>query len=158
MTIKKTLLKKAESLKGFQVSMTDIVIKGNPIAQKRHRHIGKFVRVYDPSQKDKKTFAKNISKEWKKAPLQGNVILFVTYYMARPKKHFRTGKFAHILKDNAPEYHNTKPDIDNLVKLTMDACNNLLWKDDCVIVGIVAKKLYSKNPRTEMYFAEEGEL
>lgn len=138
--------------------MKDIIIKGNPEAQKRHRHIGKFVRVYDPSSKDKKKFAKEVGLKWKKKPIKGNIVLFLTYHMPRPKKHFRTGKFSHLLKKDAPEYHNIKPDIDNLIKHTMDACTNVLWKDDCVIVGVVARKMYSKKPRTEISFCLEEEL
>ena len=138
--------------------MNDIIIDGSPAAQKRHRHIGKFVRVYDPSSKDKKQFAAKISKKWKKKPLKGNIVLFLTYYMPRPKKHYRTGKFSNQLRKDAPEYHSVKPDIDNLIKHTMDACTNVLWKDDCIVVGVVAKKLYGEKPRTELSFCYEEEL
>lgn len=138
--------------------MNDIIVKGSPEAQKRHRHVGKFVRVYDPSQKDKQHFAKEVGKIWKKKPLSGGIVLFLSYHMPRPKKHYRTGKFSHLLKKDAPDYHSVKPDIDNLIKHTMDACTNLLWKDDCVIVGIVARKTYSKKPRTEISFCLEEEL
>ena len=138
--------------------MEDIIIKGIPLAQKRHRHIGKFVRVYDPSSKDKKSFASKLNKQWKKKALNGNILLFVTYYMPRPKKHYRTGKFSNVLKKDAPEYHKIKPDIDNLIKLTMDASTGVLWEDDCVVVGVVAKKLYSENPRTEITILCEEDL
>jgi crossover junction endodeoxyribonuclease RusA len=130
--------------------MNNIIIKGNPIAQKRHRHIGKFVRVYDPSSEDKKNFKIQLKQQWDKKALNKNIVLFVTYYMARPKSHYRTGKFSNLLKNNAPEYHAIKPDIDNLIKLTMDASTGVLWEDDCVVVDIVAKKIYSENPRTEL--------
>lgn len=39
----------------------------------------------------------------------------------------------------------TRPDLDNYLKLIMDAGNNYLWNDDAQIFEINAKKIYSKN-------------
>jgi Holliday junction resolvase RusA-like endonuclease len=36
-------------------------------------------------------------------------------------------------------------DIDNLLKLLMDACNGLLWNDDGQVCRVAASKLYSAN-------------
>jgi Holliday junction resolvase RusA-like endonuclease len=46
--------------------------------------------------------------------------------------------------------HTKKPDIDNIVKLLLDAFNGILYEDDGQISTIVAKKIYSKNPRTTL--------
>lgn len=36
-----------------------------------------------------------------------------------------------------------KPDLDNLTKAVLDACNGIVWKDDGCIVWLELKKLYA---------------
>ena len=56
-----------------------------------------------------------------------------------------------MLKDNAPEYHITRPDSDNLAKLVKDALNKVFWKDDSLVCDLNIKKRYDHdNPRTEI--------
>lgn len=40
-------------------------------------------------------------------------------------------------------YPSVRPDIDNYLKSVLDALNGVLWKDDGLIVVVVAKKIYS---------------
>lgn len=42
-------------------------------------------------------------------------------------------------------YHNVKPDIDNLAKLTLDALQPHIIKDDCLICELNKKKIYDEN-------------
>ena len=44
-----------------------------------------------------------------------------------------------------------RPDIDNYIKLVMDALNGIAWEDDNVIASVNAAKIYSSEPRTEVY-------
>ncbi len=44
----------------------------------------------------------------------------------------------------------TKPDIDNLVKSIKDGLSKVLWYDDSQVTELVARKLYSDNPRAEV--------
>jgi len=43
----------------------------------------------------------------------------------------------------------TKPDIYNLVKGIKDSLSKFLWYDDSQVTELVARKLYSDNPRAE---------
>lgn len=43
-----------------------------------------------------------------------------------------------------------KPDIDNYVKLVLDALNGIAWEDDNAVASIAASKGYSFEPRTEV--------
>ena len=43
-----------------------------------------------------------------------------------------------------------RPDIDNIVKIVMDAGNNILWEDDSQIVHIDAMKQWGINERLEI--------
>lgn len=43
-----------------------------------------------------------------------------------------------------------RPDIDNLVKIVLDALNEVAFQDDKQIVELFAAKRYSRTPRTEV--------
>lgn len=48
------------------------------------------------------------------------------------------------------EYHTKKPDIDNLLKTVLDACNGIVWIDDNVVCNIHARKVYGLEPCTKI--------
>jgi Holliday junction resolvase RusA-like endonuclease len=132
--------------------MCNIRIDMKPIPQARHRSSTRHGKVfqYDPSHKDKKKFALLVSNEFRNDPFNGDISVSLTFGIPRPKKHYRTGKYSHKLKNNSPVFVRTKPDIDNLIKFVMDACNKVLWKDDCCIVEIQARKMYTDKPFTDI--------
>jgi len=127
-------------------------VLGEPTAQKRHRSVrmGKFNRQYDPSAADKGDFLSIVQKHAPETPHAIPLQLDLRFYFTRPKAHYKSGKNAHLLKDNPPEYHTSRPDCDNLCKFVMDALNKIYWKDDSYIVSLTVQKLYSENPRTEI--------
>jgi len=43
-----------------------------------------------------------------------------------------------------------KPDVDNVIKIILDALNGVAYKDDNQIVKLTAEKIYSTNPRVEI--------
>ena len=97
-----------------------------------------------------------IAKYKPKKPFTGFISFKITFYMPRPKSHYRTGKYSHLLKANARAFHNVKPDIDNLVKFYMDLMNKVFYVDDSQIWALAAIKVYSweNNPRTEVIIQE----
>jgi len=135
--------------------LISFTIAGNPIPLKRHR-VSKFGGMYDPSSKDKKDVWLQIAKYKPKMPFSGDIMLRATFYMQRPKSHFRTGKFKHLLKENAPIRHSKKPDLDNLLKMLMDTIqgNDRMLLDDSQICVILAEKEYGNIPRTEIIIEE----
>ncbi len=52
----------------------------------------------------------------------------------------------------------TRPDIDQFVKLVLDAGNGILWDDDSQVVSLVAHKIYADdgNPHIVLVVAERG--
>lgn len=58
------------------------------------------------------------------------VVVACRFYFRRPKSHFRSGKNAHLLRDNAPEYHTNKPDLDKLTRALLDGLTNVAYLDD----------------------------
>jgi Holliday junction resolvase RusA-like endonuclease len=47
-----------------------------------------------------------------------------------------------------------KPDLDNSIKLVMDALNKLVWMDDSQVVRLTATKRYGPAPQTVVEIAE----
>ncbi len=111
--------------------------------------------MYDPSSREKKQMWLQIAKYRPKLPLKGNIYLKVIFYMPRPKSHFRTGKYKHLLKDDYKNinYHSYKPDLDNLVKMLADVIQPQMICDDSQICMLQAEKKYGE-PRTEVIIQE----
>jgi len=117
--------------------------KGQPRARACRR--GNHAAVYDPGTADAWKWAVRAAAKdkWDGVPFVGPIRLEVTFYMPRPKSHFRSNG---DLKPKAPEWHIGKPDRDNLEKALMDALTTLgVWADDCqVCTGVVRKKYATK--------------
>jgi Holliday junction resolvase RusA-like endonuclease len=150
--------------------LVNFTVFGNPIALKRHRH-HKY-GTYDPSKKDKKNFFYKCLEYRPNKPFDKNIFIDINFYFKRPKSHYRTGKFKHLLKMDKyynNVYHKQKPDLDNLIKFVCDALqgDNAFFSDDCYIVDIKAKKFWvadcvweeeidkiNNKPRTEIKISE----
>jgi Holliday junction resolvase RusA-like endonuclease len=117
---------------------------GEPKATPRVKacRIGGFTRVYTPATADDwKTIVRYACLEkWDKKPLVGPLKIQISFYLKRPKSHFRSNGER---KPNAPRYHTSKPDIDNLTKAVLDALTNLgVWQDDKQIASCNVVKFY----------------
>ena len=134
--------------------MISFTILGKPKALKRHR-VARYGRMYDPSSTDKKEMWLQIAKYRPNKPLKGDIYLKTIFYMPRPKHHYRTGKYAHLLKDNYKDvnYHSIKPDLDNLVKMVADVIQPQMINDDSQICILQAENVYGE-PRTEITIEE----
>jgi crossover junction endodeoxyribonuclease RusA len=78
------------------------------------------------------------------APLPGGVNVSITFYLPRPAGHFGTGRNAGTLKPSAPLYPAVKPDIDKLVRATLDALKTAgAYADDARVVDLHTAKRYA---------------
>lgn len=143
-------------MKTYLRLMINFTVYGDPKAQKRHRHFrrGNFTQSYDPSSEEKQDFLWAAMKYKPKTPLEGPLDFSATFIFPRPKSHFRTGKFSNEMKPNAPHFHTSKPDGDNLVKLVMDAMNKTFWKDDAQLSVIGITKIYGETPQIQIQIDE----
>lgn len=87
-------------------SIIEFSVDGEPQALMRHRIANG--RMYNPSSSAQKSFLKLCSPSLPTSPWEGPVALTATFYFSRPKSHYRTGKFAHILKPDAPSWHTNR--------------------------------------------------
>jgi Holliday junction resolvase RusA-like endonuclease len=77
-------------------------------------------------------------------PLPGAVNVSITFYLTRPKAHYGTGRNALVLKASAPLYPAVKPDIDKLVRSTLDALTSAgAYADDARVVDLHTGKRYA---------------
>lgn len=134
----------------IQMDKIHFEVIGDPKAQKRHRtvSIGGKARQYDPDAAKKKGLLQIVQEHAPVEPWLGPLHADVVFIFTRPKSHFRTGKNSHILRDDAPTYHTSRNDIDNLCKMVFDAINGVFFKDDGQIASLVALKVYGPQPKT----------
>ena len=115
---------------------------GKPIALQRPR-FSRTGRVYNPNKYEQQQFAEKVRQYKPQTPFSGPIRIKLKYVFKRPKSHFGTGRNAAILKSGAPTFHTSKPDVDNLVKFTLDAMNGEFYIDDKQVVEIRAEKVYN---------------
>jgi Holliday junction resolvase RusA-like endonuclease len=84
----------------------------------------------------------------------GPVEVHATFHFPRPKAHYRTGKHADTLRDDAPRFVQTKPDLDKLCRAVGDALAGVLVRDDAQIVQWVANKMYGDPVRASIIIME----
>lgn len=144
-------------------------IPGDPISQARPRFTtrGGFVSTYDTKEcRNYKKYVRMIALEeakkcgWisKELPLK----MSISVYFEPPKSWSNKKKQAAI---SGELFHTSKPDVDNLSKIIMDALpdKNLsrkrvdptsvdpgLYHDDKQIVLLAVRKMYSDTPRVEV--------
>jgi Holliday junction resolvase RusA-like endonuclease len=122
----------------------DFDVNYPPTSLKRHRHTKFGNHTYDPSAGDKKDFLQKLLPTLPKNPFTMPIVAELYFYEARPKSHYRTGKFSGELKPTAPKKNVVKKDIDNFVKFVFDTLNSHLYKDDSQIYELKCGKYYSE--------------
>jgi Holliday junction resolvase RusA-like endonuclease len=73
-------------------------------------------------------------------PIEGPVIVALTVTLKRPATHYRTGRFAHLLKDDAPEYPDYRGigDTEKYARAVSDALTDAgVWVEDCQVLDYV---------------------
>lgn len=66
--------------------------------------------------------------------LAGPLAVRFEFALRRPRKHYRTGRYERVLRDDAPRYPTSDPDTTKLVRAVEDALTNVVWVDDAQIV------------------------
>lgn len=67
----------------------------------------------------------------------------IVFSFPRPRSHFRTGRQDHLLRADAPVLHSVRPDLDKLLRSTLDALTTAgVIHDDCRVSWLIAAKAY----------------
>ena len=132
----------------------ELSLKVRPQSQHRHRarKAGNRIIMYDPSSRDKERFKEQCEEYAPKRPLEGAICVCMVFNMPRPKSHYRSGRYSHLLKNDALPYPIVKPDLDNIIKFYLDSMTGLFWKDDAYVCSIEASKCYKNEGSVEIEY------
>lgn len=124
-----------------------LMIPGRPTGKGRARH-GQG-RTFTPRET---TLAENeIRRVWQhvgEPRIDGPVRLTVDLAVTRPRGHYTTTGELSAEGLRHPLPYRQKPDVDNALKLVMDALNTLAWRDDVEVVKAAVSRLWAPNPYT----------
>jgi len=120
-----------------------IVVYGDPVPKGRPkvRVMGRFAQIYTPkkTRDAEDSFIAQAIKSKPSTPLEGPLSVSISFFKLKPKSYSK--KIIHWDK---------RPDLDNLIKLTLDAMNKIFYQDDAQIVELCCNKAFSDKPRTEV--------
>ena len=127
-----------------------ITIYGEPVAKGRPKIAvrGRFPVVYTPkkTRDAEDSFLAQAIKQKPDKPLEGPLSVVIEFYKIKPKSYPKSVKF-----------WTKKPDLDNMIKLVLDALNKVFFIDDAQIVHLISRKEYDDVPRTEVYISKLGD-
>lgn len=89
-----------------------------------------------------------IIEAWKDAGqprLEGPIALTLVLKVARPKSHFTAKGELNTEGKRKPWPTGKKPDLDNALKLVMDALNGRAYRDDVDVVSVSASRLWASD-------------
>jgi crossover junction endodeoxyribonuclease RusA len=123
-------------------------VHDTPRPQGSKRHVGKGIMVESGGQPlrswreaVKQAALDNLPKGH--VPFDGPVSVDVTFYLARPRSHYRTGSKAALRRHDAPQFPHRLPDVDKLLRSCLDALTAAgVWTDDARVVNVLAMKRY----------------
>lgn len=72
------------------------------------------------------------------------IAMRLVFTVERPQAHYRTGMNAGRLKESAPHFPCSKPDVDKLSRGVLDALTGILYTDDSKIVTKTVTKRYGR--------------
>ncbi|MCB5179538.1 RusA family crossover junction endodeoxyribonuclease [Streptomyces antimicrobicus] len=125
-------------------ALVEIDVAGVPAPQGSKRHVGNGVML--ESSKKVKPWRAAVAAEAERQSFEAwpFVTVAVWFRLKRPKSHYRTGRYAHLLKDTAPAFPARYPDLDKLCRSTLDALRmGGAFKDDAQVVKLHAYKVYA---------------
>lgn len=89
-----------------------------------------------------------------KWPMTGPLALDVEFLMPIPQSWSKK-KTEAARRNDVP--HTSRPDVDNLAKLVLDAANGVLWVDDSQLVSVRMEKGYGPTPATVVVLYRVGD-
>ncbi len=127
------------------------LILGDPQSQARHRTYSRNneMTTYDPSAAIKRTMADKVKSIMLQRSYEmiddGFIAIDVEFHLPIPSSF--SAKKRESLNES---YCNKKPDLDNLLKLVMDALNLVVYRDDRLVCEVSMRKISSVKPCTKI--------
>ena len=130
----------------------ELTVPGEPQGKQRPRakRMGRFTGIYTPEKTvNYETYIKElfVTKYPDFMPMVGPLIIQFTAFVSIPSSTSQKKRALMLDGHIIPE---KTPDIDNILKIIMDALESVAYKRDSQIAVAVAVKLYSERPRLEL--------
>lgn len=134
----------------------DLVIQGAPVGKGRAKFSTKTGAVYTP--KATVLAEREIRQAWREAGEQRlpdvALELNLDLYVQRPQSHFKKNGELSTEGLRHPIPRNKKPDMDNALKLAMDALNSRAYKDDVQVAKVIMVRHWGEWPKTVINIKE----
>ena len=119
-------------------------VLGTPAPQGSKRHVGHGIMVESSAKVKPWREAVKFATPAMPTPLTGPVSVLIVFYVARPKGHYGTGRNAERIRYGAPYLPATRPDLDKLVRSSLDALGESgVFRDDAQVTTVMAHKIYA---------------
>ena len=123
----------------------EFIVEGEPQGKARPRFSRKSGTVYTPAKTAK--YEKEIRDSFlaaggKLIPEGSYVLVTIDAYFEIPKSYTKRKRLACERNINRPD---KKPDIDNVLKVVLDALNGVAYVDDKQVIGVICRKWYSRS-------------
>ncbi len=135
------------------MSSFQIIVPGRPTGKARPRIVKG--RAFTPRATE---LAENeIRRAWQEAGqprLEGALAVLVTLRVTRPRGHFNAKGELNAEGLRNPHPARQKPDVDNALKLVMDALNGCAWRDDVQVVDATVVRRWDEVESTSVLASE----
>lgn len=132
------------------VSIFTIEINGKPVGKDRPKFNMQTGRVY--TTKQTVLAEREVRQAWRDAGkprlTDAALELVIELYVQRPNGHFKKNGDLSAEGLRHPIPRNKKPDVDNALKLVMDALNSQAYKDDVQIAKVTVTRHWGDWPKT----------
>lgn len=123
----------------------EFIVEGEPQGKARPRFSRKSGTVYTPAKTAK--YEKEIRQAFldaggKMIPEGSYAIVIMNAYFEIPKSYAKGKRLACERNINRPD---KKPDIDNVLKVVLDALNKVAYEDDKQVTEVICRKWYSRS-------------
>ena len=128
------------------MTIRKLVIPGKPLGKQRPRVLKTGIAYTPKETVNYETFVKTLYLEQHagKKPFEGPVSMLISAFYQIPKsasKRRREAMARHLIPPT------TRPDLDNIAKIIMDALAGIAYEDDKQITSCSINKLYSDEPK-----------
>lgn len=134
--------------------MYEFEIPGKIVGKGRPRINTNTARAYTPAKtKDYEELVKQyfVIKYHSRKLLEGRLKVTIIAYFGVPKNTSKKDKEQMLLNNISPT---KKPDIDNIIKIILDALNQMAFKDDNQITKIEVEKKYGEEEKVYVKIEE----
>lgn len=130
-------------------------VEGVPVPKSRPRFSSRNMRMYTPkrtSDYEKKIAEASAEAMAGKPPTEFPVKVSIRAYRKIPKKWNKDKKEKAERGEILPSMHGA--DLDNICKSCLDGMTGTVYADDCQIVGLSGRRMFSYYPRVEIEVTE----